>query len=153
MAVDRLTVSEPGSPAPTPARGGSDAIGPVAGAPRIYAPCPVGGGAAPGPRRSPPEADSVDPVSEIAALAVGRSAHGTASGLAAQLLDYVAPRPRNTEAFSQARILPLLGLAADHLEQVSQSSGALGTLGAKALEQELRHHRDLAARRSNRLET
>ncbi len=152
MAVDRLDVSTQAGES-TPVARGSDAIGPVQGDARIDAPFSVGAVAAAGPRRSRATDDeSIDAVSEVTALAEGRSISGPASGLAAQLLDYVTPRPRNSDAFTQPRIVPLLGLAADHVGGIAGGSDILDSLGIKALQQELQHHRDIAERRSNRLE-
>jgi hypothetical protein len=95
----------------------------------------------------PDASGDVDAVQAL--LALGEELQGApAQGLADQLLDFLAPRPRNPQTLTQSRIVPLLGLAADLIGGSSRKNNDLVMLGATALEQELRMQRALADRRA-----
>lgn len=159
MAVERLDVSAPpiAGSSVTPSGGApsrsTDPIGPAQGDSRIEAAFAVGGVAAAGVRRAPADPEvTFDPVEEVGALAGGRAIGGAAGGLAAQMLDYVAPQPRNADALMQPRIVPLLGLAAEQVGTMAGRSDVLDSVGIRALQQELENYRALAEQRSNRIE-
>lgn len=97
------------------------------------------------------EVEPVDALSELEALAEGRVTRLSDNGLADRLLAWVAPRPRHPDTLEPARIVPLLGMAAELLSSAA-GEGDLASLGAAALAQELRQHRDLAERRATLIE-
>ena len=71
------------------------------------------------------------------------------NGLADALLDWLTPRPSRPEILSQGRIAPLLGAAADLLARSASAMPDIASVGARALEQELRDQRALAERRAS----
>jgi hypothetical protein len=70
------------------------------------------------------------------------------ASLADQLLDFLSPQPRDKLTLTHARIVPLLGLAADLIGRISADSPDIVNLGSAALEQELRMQRMLADKRA-----
>jgi hypothetical protein len=72
-------------------------------------------------------------------------------GLSGTLMSWLMPRPRNPDTLSQARIVPLLGGAADMISGSAKLAPEIARLGALALEQELRMQRSIAERRATLL--
>lgn len=102
----------------------------------------------------------LDPVQALAEMGEEQIAPEEVTGLADQLLAWLMPTPRNPDTLTQARIVPLLGLAADMLGRAANADPDTGTepmpsdisrLGIAALEQELRLQRALADRRATLL--
>jgi len=98
----------------------------------------------------------LDPVQALAEMGEEQRAPEDVGGLADQLLAWLMPRPRNPDTLTQARIVPLLGLAADMLARASAAESGempsnISHLGIAALEQELRMQRALADRRATLL--
>lgn len=90
-----------------------------------------------------------DAIAELAFLTGGEGAGRAprnSSGLAAALLDHVAPTAASLGRLTPGRIVTLLELAAGTLEAASEDD-ILAALGAEALRHELDRHRDLAERR------
>ena len=103
-------------------------------------------------RPADPPADGVAEIDPVQALVeLGEAPSIPASGLADQLMAWIAPRPRNPTTLTQSRIVPLLGMAADMLSQGAGSSGDIVGLGAAALVQELRMQKALADLRATLL--
>jgi len=107
------------------------------------------------PRRTQtrPVASRADLSGEVdavqALLDLAEQLHAPAApSLADQLLDFLAPHPRNPNTLTQSRIVPLLGLAADLIGRAATDRNDIVTLGSTALEQELRMQRALADRRA-----
>ncbi len=100
-----------------------------------------------GPERIPDRIESIDAVQALLELGEEQDFAPSAS-LAEQLLEWIAPRPRNPSTLTQSRIVPLLSVAADMLSSAADSSGEIVGLGATALAQELRMQRALADRRA-----
>jgi hypothetical protein len=71
------------------------------------------------------------------------------NGLADALLNWLAPRQPAPGTLAQARIVPLLGAAADLLARGQALAPEIRDLGAAAVEQELRLQRALANRRAS----
>lgn len=100
---------------------------------------------------APRETSVADPISVVAEVLGGATLPPSAPGLADQLLLYVAPRVAHPEALTPSLIIPLLGAAAEHVRQAATESDEISRLGATALSQELRRHRELAERRATLL--
>ena len=73
---------------------------------------------------------------------------GQPQSIADGLLDWLTPRLRHADTLTQARIVPLLGIAADLIARGAQMTPDIVRLGSVALEQELRMQRTLADRRA-----
>jgi hypothetical protein len=94
------------------------------------------------------QAEALDLVQALSELS-GASAGLEGGGLEDALLAWVMPRPRNPETLMQARLVPLLGTAADLVSRSARIAPDIARLGSAALEQELRAQRHLAERRAN----
>ena len=100
--------------------------------------------------RPEPVRGQAEPLDLVQALAeLGSGAGHEAGGLEDALLAWVMPRPRNPETLMQARLVPLLGTAADMVSRSSRIAPDIARLGSAALEQELRGQRQLAERRAS----
>jgi hypothetical protein len=156
--VDRIPGSAPASPGrgDQPADEARTEEGRAVSGAAALAPRSATGAIAPAgarSRRSADDAVAFDPVAELEEIAAaGGITRAARPGLATQLLDYVAPRPRSFDSLAPSRLLPLLGLAADQVGRAGQESDEIGKLGASALEQELEQHRALAERRATMIE-
>lgn len=100
----------------------------------------------PSAERSGPSAAPLDVVEALSGLA--DEPVPTEGGIAEALLTWLTPRLRNPDTLTQARIVPLLGMAADMISHSADISPDIARLGALALEQELRTQRALAERRA-----
>jgi hypothetical protein len=99
-----------------------------------------------------------DAIADVAALAAGVESRDDAGGrerlaggLAAAMLDFLAPRPPEGARMTPARIVSLLELAAGSLGEAAPDD-EIAALGARAIRQELERHRDLAERRGTIIE-
>ncbi len=91
-------------------------------------------------------ADQLDIVQALAELSTAPG--GEADSIADGLLQWLTPRLRHADTLTQARIVPLLGIAADLIARGTQMTPDIARLGSVALEQELRMQRALADRRA-----
>lgn len=91
----------------------------------------------------PPPLDVLDALAEL-----GDSAPQADGGIAEAMLAWLMPRPRHADTLTQARMAPLLGVAAEMIAHSTQMSPDIAKLGAMALEQELRMQRAVAERRA-----
>jgi hypothetical protein len=101
----------------------------------------------PAVQRSGTQPEDVDLVAELGGLGA-EPGDLEALGLADNLIAWLAPRLRTPDTLTQARIVPLLGAAADLLSRSAQVSPDIARLGARALEQELRMQAAIAERRA-----
>ncbi|WP_338664501.1 hypothetical protein VQH23_04890 [Pararoseomonas sp. SCSIO 73927] len=99
---------------------------------------------APQPIEAPGEAEEFDAIAAAAGLEERLREPDAPGGLASLVLDFVAP-PRGLPS-SPARLLGLLEVAAGVLAHAPPEDD-IARLGARAIEQELEAHRDLAERR------
>lgn len=98
-----------------------------------------------------PEGPSVDAIEAVLALVEGTGDTPAPANLAEQLLDYVTPRPRKPLNLTPSRVLALLDIAVAHVAHTADDSDEIKRLAGTALQQELRMHRELAARRATLL--
>jgi hypothetical protein len=100
------------------------------------------------------DAIGTDAIAELAFLTGGEGAGRAprnSSGLAAALLDHVAPTATSLGRLTPGRVVSLLELAAGTLEAAPEED-ILAALGAEALRHELDRHRELAERRGTMVE-
>ena len=93
----------------------------------------------------------IDPIKAIADVINELPPLVARPGLADQLLEYVRPRIVHPEALTPPLLIPLLSAAAEHVGRAAGGADDIASLGATALGQELRRHRDLAERRATLL--
>lgn len=94
-------------------------------------------------------APATAPLDVVAALnELANEAAPAEGGIAEAMMTWLTPRLRNADTLSQARIVPLLGMAAEMIAHSAEISPDIARLGALALEQELRSQRALAERRA-----
>ena len=93
----------------------------------------------------------IDPIKAIADVINELPPLVARPGLADQLLEYVRPHIGHAEALTAPLLIPLLSVAAEHVGRAATGADDIASLGATALGQELRRHRDLAERRATLL--